>query len=242
MKKKILVLLFIIPLFGISLVNAQCTPDPIYTSTGLYPADSLPHADVGTSYSTIMTIVIPADTNLMGFPVTIDSVGITNINGLPASLTYQTDATNDYWPGGTSGCILISGTPIPADAGIDTLTFNMQYYLQGTQIPDSLQVRILRIQGTVGIGIIIPDKFNVLQNLPNPFSDKTKIVYTTPVNDSFDFTVYNIIGDVVYKKSLKAKAGTNNIIFDADGLTSGIYLYKISNENQVITKRMIISE
>ncbi len=242
MKTKILISLFVVSLFGIVLVNAQCTPDPAYTNTGLYPADSLPHADVGTSYSTIMTIVIPADTILpIVGAVPIDSVGITSIDGLSANLTYQADATNDYWPGGTSGCILISGTPAPADAGIDTLTFNIQTCLQGQQIPGT-EVRILRIQGTSGIEIIIPDKFNVLQNLPNPFSNKTKIVYTTPVNDNFDFTVYNIIGDVVSQKSLKAKAGTNNIIFDADGLTSGIYLYKISNENQVITKRMIISK
>src|SRR5947208_8876547 len=73
---------------------SQCTPDLTNTHVGITPdsAPNLPHAVVGTPYSTVMQIRVPLDTSVlyMGFPVTVDfdSVILSSFTGMPTGYTY----------------------------------------------------------------------------------------------------------------------------------------------------------
>lgn len=115
--------------------NAQvCVPDPQYTQPGLYP-DSIANLDsgmVGVLYSDTITAVVPTDTvdgsgNCCN-PVAIDSMVITSIGGLPPGLSYQCEPPNCQFPGGTSACILISGTP--TDTGTFSITADVTAYVE----------------------------------------------------------------------------------------------------------------
>ena len=231
-------------------VNAQCTPGP-YFFPGIYPdtVTNLPPATEGTYYNTTVTIVVPTDTTISGFNATIDSLGVTSITGLPASLSY---APNDpYWPGGTSGCVAISGTPTHAEAitqgGIYPIIVNSYGYGKYLGFPISSALPPytgfkIKIDSISGVAELISDKFIVGQNSPNPFSNYTTIEFSSPSVAKYELSVCNLIGEVVYKRSINAAAGKNKIEFSGYKLSSGIYLYKLSNDANTITKRMIIEK
>ena len=102
--------------FSLQNATAQvCIPDTSFKSPGLYP-DTLPVACVNLPYSTTATIVIPADTTvnvppLGNITLPIDSVTIIRLNYLPNTMTYQCNPAGCSFPGNTSGCIEVSGTP-----------------------------------------------------------------------------------------------------------------------------------
>lgn len=143
-------LLFVsITLLTISSASAQCTPDPQYTSPGIYPneATGFDSGCVGVAYSQLITNVVPVDTCVtvvQGLPCVtfdIDSVVITSVSGLPAGLSivyYDGGNTNSpadrgCFEGGTTGCALISGTP--TTAGTYNLSINVMGYTAGQSQP-----------------------------------------------------------------------------------------------------------
>ncbi len=107
--------------------NAQvCSPDPSYTNGGVYPSTSTPLATgcAGSFYQQDFTVVVPPDT--FGFPITyiiIDSIG-----GLPAGVVYSCNPLTCVFPGGTSQCFQIYGTPVSAG------TYNFTIYVHGQAI------------------------------------------------------------------------------------------------------------
>ncbi|MFA4852838.1 MAG: T9SS type A sorting domain-containing protein [Bacteroidales bacterium] len=232
------------------MLNAQpCTPGT-YTTPGIYPdsATNLPHAIATVAYSTTMTAVIPQDTLYMGATVPIDSIGVTSIVGLPTGFNYTPNSATGYWDGGTSGCVLISsslGYPTQQQVGIYPLKIYVKSCVtilgNPLYVQDSvLYYKIIIDSSNAGITDMNKGKFNVYQNTPNPFSLKTTIEFTSPIAEIFQFTVYNLLGEVVYKQSVNAISGDNKIEFSASDLTSGIYMYKLNNKTQTITRRMII--
>ena len=81
-------------LFSAFFANAQCTPDPQYTAPGIYPdtATGLAPAYVDQSYSEDITVITPTDTvvDILGqaLQVTIDSISLTSVSGLPPNFSY----------------------------------------------------------------------------------------------------------------------------------------------------------
>ncbi len=116
-KKLLLAALFIITA-GVISSYAQCTPDisciPNGTDFGLCPDSTtgIPSGTVGIAYSQTLSVKVPGTAASFGFPLaTIDSLVITAIDSLAPGLTYQCLGGHRSFPGGTNGCILISGTP-----------------------------------------------------------------------------------------------------------------------------------
>ena len=117
--------LLIISLFILLATNqtvfGQCTPDPQYTSPGIYPA-TVPDGCVNSPYSETITVIIPADTTVNIPPtltVPIQSVELVNVLGLPPGVTYQCSAPNCLFPGNSTNCVQVSGTP--TTAGVYTI-------------------------------------------------------------------------------------------------------------------------
>ena len=94
MKNFLFILLFAL---GTTFANAQCTPDPQYSAAGIYPDTStgLATAYVGQSYYQNITVITPTDTvvDILQNPVqvTIDSISLTSVSGLPSNFTYSCD-------------------------------------------------------------------------------------------------------------------------------------------------------
>ncbi|MGC8653744.1 MAG: ammonia-forming cytochrome c nitrite reductase subunit c552 [Candidatus Kryptoniota bacterium] len=88
----------------------------------------------------------------------------------------------------------------------------------------------------------IPLKFELLQNFPNPFNPSTKITFILPTATVITVEVYDILGQRValLVNSKKFSAGIHTLTFDAEGLPSGIYLYRISTPLFSQVKKMLL--
>ncbi len=242
MIKKLLLSLIIVPFLGISVAMSQCTPDPAFTNPGIYPdsASNLPHGYAGVNYQTVMTCVIPADTNISGFTVQIDSIGIQSLTGLPTGFNFTPNRPSGFWPGGTSGCVLIAGQN--DTVGVYPLSISLMGYASGMTVPFTLSYYKLVLDSTgASIQENNSNKFEVYQNVPNPFGRITEIAFNSDIIGLYTIEVFNMIGKVLYSEVYKANKGLNKIQFNAADLPQGIYFYKISNGNRTHTKRMIVA-
>lgn len=86
----------------------------------------------------------------------------------------------------------------------------------------------------------IPLSFKLYQNYPNPFNNQTRIEYDIPKGGFYRIAVYDLLGrEVRILNNSYHKEGSYSVLFDADNLASGIYIYKISSANFNDMKRMV---
>lgn len=91
--------------------------------------------------------------------------------------------------------------------------------------------------------IIHPKEFVVEQNYPNPFNPETRISFALPQQSHVKVTIFNILGQEIETLVNETReAGQHTIDFNADGLNSGVYLYKIEAGSFVQVKKMILNK
>ena len=87
----------------------------------------------------------------------------------------------------------------------------------------------------------IPITYNLEQNYPNPFNPITNIKFSLKKGGYTTLKVYNILGEVVATPLKKEfQPGKYNFTFDASGLASGVYYYKLSSSDFVSVKKMVL--
>jgi len=87
----------------------------------------------------------------------------------------------------------------------------------------------------------MPTQYQLLQNFPNPFNPITTINYSIPNSSFVTLKVYDILGrEVTTLVNENKNAGYYKVNFDASKLTSGIYIYKITNNDFVQSKKMVL--
>ncbi|MDY7393677.1 T9SS type A sorting domain-containing protein [Aureibaculum sp. 2210JD6-5] len=88
-----------------------------------------------------------------------------------------------------------------------------------------------------------PDSATVIKEIvasPNPFSVTTKIKFQANAVFEIQFSVKDLIGNVVYSQKYTTKKGSNSIPFYRDKLDSGIYIYSIKTNTEIKSKRIVI--
>ena len=93
-----------------------CSPDTMtYPNSGIYPAE-LPPACTNQLYEAVITVNVPVDTMPPGIPLTvpINWIQLDSVIGLPPGFTAACAPANCQFPGNSSGCVIISGTPMTA--------------------------------------------------------------------------------------------------------------------------------
>ncbi len=89
--------------------------------------------------------------------------------------------------------------------------------------------------------IEIPSSFSLEQNYPNPFNPATTISYSLPQESQVSLKIYDMMGrEVVELVSGRQAAGSYNIEFDASSLASGTYFYKLTADEFISVKKMIL--
>ncbi|MFC1564583.1 T9SS type A sorting domain-containing protein [candidate division KSB1 bacterium] len=79
------------------------------------------------------------------------------------------------------------------------------------------------------------------QNFPNPFNPVTEIRYQIPKASHVTITVYNVMGQEVAKLVYESKpVGIYTIKWDASGVASGTYFYRIVAGNFTQIRKMIV--
>ena len=86
-----------------------------------------------------------------------------------------------------------------------------------------------------------PTEYALLQNYPNPFNPTTTIRYTLPAQSQVTLKIFNAIGqEIATLVDAVQDAGARAVTFDASGLSSGLYLYRLQAGSFVETRSMIL--
>ena len=86
----------------------------------------------------------------------------------------------------------------------------------------------------------IPAVYKLSQNYPNPFNPVTKIKYDIPKKGFVSLKIYDVLGKMVKELVNEIKSqGYYVVDFDASGLSSGIYFYRLECNGFIETKKMI---
>ena len=87
----------------------------------------------------------------------------------------------------------------------------------------------------------VPERFLLQQNYPNPFNPSTTISWQLAVGSQVKLTVYNVTGEkIAILVNERQPAGSHSVRFDASGLASGVYLYRLETDQFVETKKMVL--
>ena len=108
--------------------------------------------------------------------------------------------------------------------------------------------RIIAVNVLTGVKheILKPQKFSLFQNYPNPFNPTTTIKYDIPGDvkretKNVKLIVYDVLGrEVAMLVNEKQAPGNYEVTFDASGLPSGIYFYKLTAGSFSDVKKMIL--
>ncbi len=85
-----------------------------------------------------------------------------------------------------------------------------------------------------------PTMFTLLGNYPNPFNPSTTIQFTMPFAGDVVLKVYDVLGRNVITQSLGYRTtGTHLYQFNAEGLSSGIYLYRLQMNDSKSDKLLL---
>lgn len=86
-----------------------------------------------------------------------------------------------------------------------------------------------------------PKEYKLNQNFPNPFNPATKISFTLPKKDFASIKIFDSLGKEVSSLINEEKpAGYYEVSFDASGLSSGVYFYKLVTSDYLETRNMVL--
>ncbi len=165
-------------------------------------------------------MIIPITT---AFQNLCSSIGIDITSGVSFAYLEVDNLGNEYWePSGLSW-----------SKDTDTIRLSLEHFSKfggGGKTLSSVERMIDK-----------PDVFNLKQNYPNPFNPSTNIIYSIPNSGFVEIKIYNVLGAEVQTLLAQQKdAGTYEIFFNANNLSSGIYYYAIRYQNLKMTRKMIL--
>lgn len=151
-----------------------------------------------------------------------------------------------------SNCFFEEEDDLPTDAYF--LEMGARFGL-GSQFLNPGTTTITHYVGTLGLGILkqesasdindiksnIPDHYNLQQNYPNPFNPSTTIQFSIPEQTYVKLEVFNAIGERISTLvSEELKGGNYKFEWNAAKLSSGTYFCKLSTNNFLEIKKMIL--
>ncbi|MFH1196616.1 MAG: glycoside hydrolase family 2 TIM barrel-domain containing protein [bacterium] len=87
----------------------------------------------------------------------------------------------------------------------------------------------------------IPTEYKLNQNFPNPFNPSTKIQYSLNEKCKMKLSVYDILGrEVDTLVNQIQEPGNYTVDFNANGLASGIYICRLQNGKESLTRKMLL--
>ena len=139
--------------------------------------------------------------------------------------------------------------------GFGTTTEMKSYSFRSSDVQAGIQYYRLKqidfdgtstIYNSVEVTGPVPNTFVLNQNHPNPFNPSTKISFSLPVESVVNIKLFNLLGqEVTQIANADFPSGNHNVEFNADGLSSGTYIYTfeakgVNGANFKSTKKMLL--
>lgn len=230
--KKILLLLGTV-FVGVTFAQTQCTPDPQYTESGIYPdsATNFASACVGQPYTQLITNVVPSDTTttlpIVGnVTVAIDSINVVNVTGLPPGMTFACSPSNCSYAGGTTGCAVISGTC--NTPGTYNLVIELTAYVEFVGAQDFTLDYYKIVVQDCGTASLLEQEKAILNVYPNPTKANFTIDGLVNLSKVSDIQVISTSGQVL---SSQPWNGTDVQEINVQQAAPGIYFVAVTHAN-----------
>lgn len=212
---------------------------------------------------TIQKTIYPVSGNDYMAHITLNKVGNPSSTNMKLVIVITESHRLHSWGSGLTEVNHICRLMVPdaqgtvVDFGTNTsLTFNLPFTLDPSWVMANLEIDIFIqdfstkevLQGTVApfssiVGVVESPKTDFNLNVyPNPFSQIAMIAFDLKETSTASLNIYDIVGKNVYSNNLgMVEAGVNTIDFDGSKLEPGLYIIKLTVNNQTITKKITIN-
>jgi N-acetylneuraminic acid mutarotase len=87
----------------------------------------------------------------------------------------------------------------------------------------------------------LPNGFQLYQNYPNPFNPRTTIRFSVPFPANVKLHVYDCLGrEVKTLLDAELQPGEHSVLFDANGLSSGFYFYRLQTGDFLQCQKCVV--
>jgi len=241
-----LLVLMILGYFASVQLSAQCEPDTVNCvdigDPGQFCPMQLPNAGLDVLYDETVTVIAPGNAPPPYETWIINFIEIDSVNNLPPGIDYFPNA--DIFYPDTAYCIQLTGTPTQTGEFKLAIHIGATVDVTGTPVKvpfvddSSIVIKVVESLGTE------PNRgsdFQIFQNVPNPFADRTRLAYFSPKEEQVELSVYNILGVLVYQESELLSPGNHQFRFDGGKLQPGTYLYKVETSKAYYTGKLLKS-
>jgi hypothetical protein len=135
----------------------------------------------------------------------------------------------------------VAGVPDTCIINVSVIgpTTGTDYHVGSSALIDDITLSGTNAVEPAGPGL--PDRFALQQNFPNPFNPSTEIRFSIASPQFTTLTVYDLLGRAVATLVHEMKGpGTYAVKFDAVGLGSGTYYYRLNAGGNVETRAMLL--
>ncbi len=245
----------------------DCEPDLSYadSTAGVYPkpydAATNPNggitecAVIGQPFSFNLTVVINDTLKIGTLSFNLDSIIISQVNGLPTGLNYACEPTNCHFLRNTINCATIYGTPTAANApGAYDMIIKGSAYVNGSSFPLPLEFpndQIAPGKYTIHLNANAADPCAVtgtselakqlsIKTVPNPVHGIAQIKINSQISGQFQFQLIDLLGNQIEQRQVSLMQGENSIGFEANSLPNGLYLAQLHNESGQVTQKIVV--
>jgi hypothetical protein len=109
------------------------------------------------------------------------------------------------------------------------------------------RLKMIDLDGSIQYSNIVkvnraaPERFYLSQNYPNPFNPSTRIEFSVPRSTFVTLKVFNLLGEEIATLAAQDfKAGTFTVDWNAKGVASGVYRYRLVAGSFVETRKMLL--
>jgi hypothetical protein len=99
-------------------------------------------------------------------------------------------------------------------------------------------------ENTLGVGSYkeqTPSLYSLAHNYPNPFNPSTTIEFTLPTKGHVVLEIFDLLGQSIARLVDEERpAGEYKVQYDGSGLSSGVYIYRISSGATILSKTMVL--
>jgi len=90
-------------------------------------------------------------------------------------------------------------------------------------------------------GTIVPEKYTLFQNFPNPFNGSTNFRFFVPELTQSELRIYDLLGrEVDVLSQIEPVIGFQEYSWNPAGLPSGVYIYQLRAGKHIETKKLLL--
>jgi hypothetical protein len=214
---------------------------------------------------TIEKTISPVSGNDYTAHIVVNKVGNPTATNMKLMVVFTESHRAHNWGSGLTEvnhiCRLIvptaTGTVLDFTSG-NTLTFDIPFTIDPTWVFNNMEMDVFVqnftnkevLQGTsaplsalfVGLEPNVKNDFN-LNVYPNPFNNEATIAFDLKETTTATLNIYDVVGKNVYSNNLgTVNPGVNFVDFDGSKLEAGMYIIKLTVNNQTVTKKITINK